>query len=30
VVANIRGVPTPGADPVEGPAGPLTKVWRQS
>jgi uncharacterized protein YjlB len=26
-VANIRAVPLPGADPVEGPDGPLTELW---
>jgi len=29
VVANIRAVPLPDADPVEGPGGPLTELWRQ-
>ena len=28
VVANIRAVPLPVADPVEGPQGPLTELWR--
>ena len=26
-VANIEAVPLPGADPVEGPDGPLTRLW---
>jgi uncharacterized protein YjlB len=26
-VANISAVPLPGADPVEGPDGPLTRLW---
>jgi uncharacterized protein YjlB len=29
-VANIRAVPLPRADPVEGPDGPLTELWRES
>ena len=29
VVANIRAVPLPDADPVEGPQGPLTELWRE-
>jgi uncharacterized protein YjlB len=29
VVASIRAVPLPRADPVEGPAGPLTELWRE-
>ena len=28
VVANIERVPQPQADPVEGPGGPLTELWR--
>jgi uncharacterized protein YjlB len=28
-VANIRAVPLPDADPVEGPQGPLNELWRQ-
>ena len=28
VLANIRAVPLPGADPVYGPDGPLRKLWR--
>jgi uncharacterized protein YjlB len=28
-VANIRAVPLPGADPVEGTQGPLTELWRE-
>ena len=27
--ANIRAVPLPVADPVEGPQGPLTELWRE-
>ncbi len=27
-VANIRSVPLPDADPVEGSEGPLTDLWR--
>jgi uncharacterized protein YjlB len=27
VVANMRAVPPPSADPVEGPDGPLKKLW---
>jgi uncharacterized protein YjlB len=27
VVVNIRAVPLPSADPVEGPDGPLTELW---
>lgn len=26
-LANIRAVPLPGADPVEGSTGPLTELW---
>jgi uncharacterized protein YjlB len=29
VLANIRAVPLPGADPVEGPEGPLTELWNE-
>jgi uncharacterized protein YjlB len=29
-VSNIRAVPLPGADPVEGPQGPLTGLWGES
>jgi uncharacterized protein YjlB len=28
-VANIRTVPLPDADPVDGPDGPLTELWRE-
>jgi uncharacterized protein YjlB len=28
VVANIRAVPLPDADPVAGSDGPLTELWR--
>ena len=28
-VTNIRAVPLPDADPVEGPTGPLTELWRE-
>jgi uncharacterized protein YjlB len=28
-VTNIRAVPLPGADPVEGRTGPLTELWRE-
>ena len=28
-VANIRAVPLPDADPVEGATGPLTELWRE-
>ena len=28
VLANIAAVPLPNADPVGGPAGPLTEIWR--
>jgi uncharacterized protein YjlB len=28
-VANTRAVPLPDADPVEGPQGPLTELWRE-
>lgn len=28
-VANIRAVPLPDADPVEGQHGPLTELWRE-
>jgi uncharacterized protein YjlB len=28
VLANIRAVPLPGADPVHGPDGPLCELWR--
>jgi uncharacterized protein YjlB len=28
VLANIGAVPLPDADPVHGPSGPLTEVWR--
>ncbi len=28
VLANIRAVPLPGADPVHGPDGPLSELWR--
>jgi uncharacterized protein YjlB len=27
VIANIRAVPLPRADPVQGPGGPLTELW---
>jgi len=27
VIANIRAVPLPEADPVEGEQGPLTELW---
>ena len=27
VLANIRAVPLPDADPVQGPDGPLTAIW---
>ena len=27
VIANINAVPLPDADPVRGPAGPLTEIW---
>jgi uncharacterized protein YjlB len=27
VLANIRGVPHPRCDPVEGPGGPLDRLW---
>ena len=30
VLANIRAVPLPEADPVRGPGGPLTGSWRDS
>jgi uncharacterized protein YjlB len=30
VLANIRAVPLPKADPVEGPNGSLTELWRGS
>jgi uncharacterized protein YjlB len=30
VVANIRAVPLPRADPVYGPDGPLLELWRTS
>jgi uncharacterized protein YjlB len=29
-VANIQAVPLPGADPVEGPKGPLAELWREA
>jgi uncharacterized protein YjlB len=29
VVAKIRAVPLPDADPVEGPQGALTELWRE-
>jgi uncharacterized protein YjlB len=29
-VANIDAVPLAGADPVEGPDGPLIELWRES
>jgi uncharacterized protein YjlB len=29
VVANIHAVPLPDADPIEGPSGPLTELWRR-
>ena len=28
VLANIAAVPLPGSDPVHGPDGPLTALWR--
>lgn len=28
VLANIKAVPLPDADPVQGPNGPLTELWR--
>ncbi|HEY2259641.1 MAG TPA: cupin domain-containing protein [Solirubrobacteraceae bacterium] len=28
VMANIAAVPLPGSDPVHGPGGPLTALWR--
>ncbi len=28
-VANIRAVPLPDADPLEGPNGPLTRLWSE-
>jgi uncharacterized protein YjlB len=28
VLANIAAVPLPHSDPVHGPEGPLTKIWR--
>jgi uncharacterized protein YjlB len=28
VLANIRAVPLPRADPVQGPGGPVTALWR--
>ena len=30
VVANIRAVPLPRADPVNGPDGPLTALWAEA
>ena len=29
VLANIDAVPLPDADPVHGPGGPLTDIWRE-
>jgi uncharacterized protein YjlB len=29
VIANIRAVPLPDSDPVEGPHGPLTELWHE-
>jgi uncharacterized protein YjlB len=29
VLANIRAVPLPRADPVQGPDGPLSELWEQ-
>jgi uncharacterized protein YjlB len=29
VLRNIRAVPLPDADPVEGPGGELTEIWRR-
>jgi uncharacterized protein YjlB len=29
-VTNINAVPLPGADPIEGPDGPLIELWRES
>jgi uncharacterized protein YjlB len=29
VLANINAVPLPDADPVHGPGGPLTQLWRR-
>lgn len=28
VLANLRAVPLPDGDPVQGPAGPLIELWR--
>jgi uncharacterized protein YjlB len=28
-VTNVRAVPLPDADPVEGPTGPLIELWRE-
>jgi uncharacterized protein YjlB len=28
VLANIAAVPLPDLDPVHGPSGPLTEIWR--
>jgi uncharacterized protein YjlB len=28
VLANIAAVPLPASDPVHGPDGPLTRLWR--
>lgn len=30
VLANIAAVPLPDADPVHGPAGPLTEIWSKA
>jgi uncharacterized protein YjlB len=30
VLANIAAVPLPDADPVHGPSGPLTEIWRRT
>jgi uncharacterized protein YjlB len=29
VLVNIAAVPLPDTDPVHGPAGPLTEIWRE-